>query len=271
MFIPEGVSNVPLFLALGAVAAALFSMAKAGFGGSVALLSTPLMIYAAGDSKLALGIMLPMLIAADYAAAISWLRQWDLRQAMRLLPGMLVGVAAAWGLMAYLKSVEAASSQRVSDGAMRLAVGVVALAFVGLQVLRWLRKDSLAFRPSGWHSAGFGTLAGATSTLAHAAGPVVAMYLLPQQMPKGRYVATTAIVFWVLNQVKLVPYACLGMVNSQTLGAGLILLPAVVAGAVLGVLLHRRLGNRQFTGIIYVLLALTGAQLIFEGVQKLTG
>ena len=37
------------------------------------------------------------------------------------------------------------------------------------------------------------TVAGTTSTLGHAAGPVVAMYMLPQQMPKGRYVATTAL------------------------------------------------------------------------------
>ena len=86
-----------------------------------------------------------------------------------------------------------------------------------------------------------------TSTLAHAAGPIATMYLLPQQMPKGTYVATTVLFFAIVNQVKLIPYIALGLINTATLGAGLVLLPAVVVGAVLGLVLHGRIPQRQFT------------------------
>lgn len=86
--IPADIDNLALFLAVGSVAAMLFSMAKAGFGGSLGLLAVPLMILACGgNSKLAIGVMLPILIAADYVAFAAWLGKWNFRAVRMLLPG----------------------------------------------------------------------------------------------------------------------------------------------------------------------------------------
>ena len=269
-FIPPGFDSVWAFLTLGSLSAFLFSLTKAGFGGSAGLLAVPLMIFACGgDVRLATGILLPILIAADYVAVISWLGKWDRRAVGMLLPGTVLGIAAGWVLLRLLGRLDAAGGRELTNAWMKLGVGAIALAFVALQAARAVRGRPLAFRPVLWQGTLAGTTAGLTSTLAHAAGPIVGMYMLPQQMPKGRFVASTALYFWVANQLKLVPYFVEDMIGPDTLGAGVMLLPAIAGGAVLGIYLHRRVGQRPFTGIVYTLLALAGGGLCYHGAKAL--
>jgi uncharacterized membrane protein YfcA len=269
-FVPAEVDDAAIFLALGSVSAMLFSMAKAGFGGSAGMLAVPLMIFACGGRvRLAAGILLPILIAADYVAAIGWLGKWNGRTVGMLLPGTVLGVAAGWAVIHLLGRLDAAGGKQLADAWLKLAVGAIALGFVALQAIRALRGRAISFSPVFWQASLAGSAAGVTSTLAHAAGPIVAMYLLPQQMPKGRYVASTALYFWVANQIKLVPYFAEDMINTGTLGAGVVLLPAIAAGAVLGILLHRKVPQKPFTVVVHVLLALAGIGLCCKGAAGL--
>lgn len=267
--IPAELDNLALFLVVGSLAAMLFSMAKAGFGGSVGLLAVPLMIQACGGkTTLAIGIMLPMLIVADYVAIANWLRKWSLRAVAMLLPGALAGIAIGWAL---LWALNRHGGRDRADAWLKIGVGAIALAFVLLHVARTLRGRPLTFRPVFWQGCVSGATAGVTSTLGHAAGPVVAMYLLPQRMPKGQYVASTALFFWTANQVKLIPYFAEGMIDTGTLGAGLLLVPAIAAGGLLGKLLHNRVSQKLFTTIVYSLLALAGVWFIGRGAASLMG
>jgi len=270
--VPADIDNLGLFLAVGSVAAMLFSMAKAGFGGSVGLLAVPLMIFACGgNSKLAIGIMLPILIAADYVAFAAWIGKWNLRAVRMLLPGAAAGIAAGWAVLHALNSLGGTRPEggAVANAWLKVGVGAIALAFVALHVVRSLRGRPLTFRPVPWQATVAGAAAGASSTLAHAAGPVIAMYLLPQRMPKGQYVASTALFFWIANQTKLIPYFAEGMINTSTLGAGLLLVPAIAAGGLLGKLLHNRVNQAQFNGIVYGLLAIAGGWLVWQGAAGL--
>ena len=260
------------FLALGLGSILLQGVAKSGFGGSVGLLSVPMMIYACGgDTAAATSIMLPLLIAADYGAILAWWRQWRWRVLAPLVPGMLLGVAGGGAMLALAQSVEGAGMRRQGDALLKLAVAVIALSFVAMQAARALRRRTRAYQPASWHAPVVGVLAGTSSTLAHAAGPVAAVYLLPQQLPKGHYVATTAFFFWMLNQVKLVPYFGLKMIDMSTLAVSALLLPAVAAGVALGVFLNRRVGPRSFAGVVYTLLALAGGQLCYDALRTLLG
>jgi len=267
---PAELHNPALFLAVGSVAAMLFSMAKAGFGGSVGLLAVPLMIFACGgNSKLAIGIMLPILIAADYVAFAVWLGKWNLRAVWMLLPGAAVGIGAGWAILHALSELRAAGGADAANAWLKLGVGAIALSFVALHVVRSARGKPLMFRPVLWQGSVAGGAAGVSSTLAHAAGPIVAMYMLPQQMPKGQYVASTALFFWIANQGKLIPYFAEGMIDTHTLGAGLLLLPAIAAGGLLGKLLHNRVNQAQFNAVVYGLLALAGGWLVWQGAEGL--
>lgn len=272
--IPAEVHNVAVFLVLGGLSAMLVSAAKAGFGGTIGVLSFPIMVYAyGGDAMLAAGTTLPLLVATDVVAIAGWWGKWNGRAAWMMLPGAIAGIAAGaavlWGLRHLGGSGQAGSA--VANAALMLIVGVISVGFVVLQVVQAVRGRLIAFRPVAWQGAAAGAAAGVTSTLAHAAGPVATMYLLPQQMPKGSYVATTVLFFAIVNQVKLIPYIAFGLVNTTTLGAGLVLLPAVVVGAIAGLKLHGKVPQRQFTAVIYVLLALTGAHMIYTGFAKLLG
>ncbi len=266
--IPEGVGSVLWFLVLGSLSAMLFSLAKTGFGGSVGLLAVPVMIYACGgNADLAMGIMLPMLIAADCVAVITWRGQWRLNTVLRMLPGVVAGIAAGGGML-YLLG-RAGQRRELIDAAMKLGIGALALLFVALKVINTVRKRPLTFRPGPLQATGVGAGAGFASTLSHAAGPIVAMYMLSQGMPKARYVATTALFFWIGNLLKLVPYGTLGLINTGTLGAGVVLIPAIAVGALLGLFLHKRVGPKQFNAVVYALLLLAGADLIRKAIDSL--
>lgn len=268
--VPGEVANVAAFLFLGALSALLMSAAKAGFGGSLGLLAVPLMIYACGGSaRLAAGILLPLLIACDYISMCFWLGKWRGRVVLALLPGTLVGVGLGWAGLWGVGHFHAEAHKDLLNAVMKLLIGGIALGFVVLQTVRALRTGPRTGSPGTWQSTGIGMAAGLTSTLAHSAGPITSMYMLRQNMPKDRFVASTVLYYWIANQIKLLPYFALGLISPDSLGASASLLPASAAGAVVGVALHRRVRQKHFTGIVYVLLALAGIHLCVTASRSL--
>jgi uncharacterized membrane protein YfcA len=259
------------FFLLGATSAAIAGMGKAGFGSGIGAAAVPIMVLACGDAKLALGMVLPLLIACDYVSVIYWWRKWDLRNLRFLVPGALVGIGIGslvlWWLLT-LGGVEGAQ-RKTTNAALSLIIGGVCMAFIGMQAIRALRGRLVAFRPLLWQGLLVGAAAGLTSTLSHGAGPITGMYLLPQQLPKKRFVATTNLYYWIGNQAKLPTYLILGLLTPEVLIYGLLFLPAVVAGALLGVFLHHRVNERWFSIAIHALLTVVGINLIVGAVRAL--
>jgi hypothetical protein len=268
--LPPSIENVALFLVMGSASALLFSFAKSGFGGSIGILAVPVMVLACGrQTGLALGLLLPMLLAADYVAVAMWWRQWDARVVLRLVPGAVVGIGASWAALWLLRRWDARVSEQLTDQVLKLGIGAITLFFVGLQVAGAMRGRRFEVRLTWPTIFAAGAAAGVTSTIAHAAGPIVAMYALALGLSKERYVASIALVFWVLNHLKLPAYFHLNMINTDALGATVLLLPAITAGAVAGLLLHRRLDERRFAGVVYALLALAGGGLIYQAIAAM--
>lgn len=131
------------------------------------------------------------------------------------------------------------------------------------------RKSGLIRPPAQglplWAGALAGAVTGFTSFVSHAGGPPAAVWLLSRRLDKTTYQATTVILFWIINIVKFVPYAFLGIFTAQTLLADLILAPFAVLGAWLGVRAHRIVPERAFFALTYVLLLVTGTKLIWDG------
>ena len=117
----------------------------------------------------------------------------------------------------------------------------------------------------GWAGAFAGVLAGFTSFVSHAGGPPAAVYLLSRKPSKTEYQATTVLVFWVINLAKAVPYAGLGLFSAETLKLDLVLAPFALFGTWAGVRLHHIMPERLFFAVAYVLLTVTGAKLIWDG------
>ena len=267
----EEMGSPVLFVTLGSLAGLVIGVTKAGFGSGAGVLAGPLMIYACGgQTALALGIQLPVHMACDVVAVLGWWGRWDRKQFWMLLPGTIGGIALGAGVLYGFQRLDAGRHESVTDACLMLGIGLIALGFIVLRILRGRgREGQDVYQPKPRHGASVGVAAGLTSTLTHAAGPITTMYLLPQQMPKGRYVATTVAYYWAVNLIKLPPYAMLGMVDTSSLGASALLLPSVVAGAGLGILLHRRFGQRSFLRIVHVLLAVAGLHLCYKALIHL--
>lgn len=240
----------------------LTSMSKGGFPiGAVAL---PLLILAwpaeSGAARDAIGFMLPVLCAMDMVALIIYRRHVDWRRILRLVPGTLLGVAVASALFVSDDSALLA----VSDRTLKICIGVLGLLFVFYRIIqKWvLRRLYSGSTPSFARASTFGVGCGVTSTLAHAAGPVMQMYLLPQGLPKLVFAATTAAYFWFLNLAKMVPFAMLGRIHTGNLRLALLVLPVIPLGVGAGYLAVRIMKPKHYVGFIYAILFLTSVILI---------
>jgi uncharacterized membrane protein YfcA len=238
---------------LAAVPAILIAgISKGGFGGGIALVAVPLLALVIPPAQAA-AIMLPILLVMDAIGVIAYRRLFDLATLKAMLPGALVGVALgglAFGLL--------------SAAAMRLIIGVIALAFVASYAFGGGERR-IARRPSRWLGGLCGALSGFTSTLAHAGSPPAQIYLLPLRLDKTVFVATPVIFFAAVNVAKLIPYALLGQLGPTNLGTALLLTPLAALGMALGLRLHHRVDPATFYQLCYVFVALTGLKLIHDG------
>jgi uncharacterized membrane protein YfcA len=246
----------PWFYVLAVPIVLLVGVGKGGFGGGIGLVAVPALSLVIPLAQAA-GILLPILCVMDLFALAAYRGQYSAVNLRRLLPPALVGIAA--GALAF---------GTLDERWLRVTVGAIAVAFA----MPWLvgvarrRGAAPAAQPAGiWGGAFWGTAAGFTSTLAHAGGPPVAVYLLPQKLPPTLFVGTTVIFFTVVNYTKLIPYAWLGQLSAENLLTSLVLLPLAPLGIRLGRWLHDRLDDVLFYRVSYVLLLVTGLKLMSEG------
>jgi uncharacterized membrane protein YfcA len=250
--------DVPFaFYPVAAIAILLTGISKGGFAGAAAGLAVPLMALFV-DPAIAAGIMLPILCAMDLFSVHAYRGQWSTRHVVALVPGALLGIgigALAFGVL--------------SADAVRLIVGVISVVFSVNQafgITQRLASRRVAERaPPGKIAGAFwGTASGFTSTIAHAGGPPFSIWILPQGLDRTTLVATSAIFFLVVNYVKIVPYALLDQLNTANLAVSLLFAPLAPAGIWLGVWLHRRISDRTFYRVSYLLLFATGVKLVWD-------
>ena len=252
-----------------AAAAMLVGFSKAGFGSGLGMVATPLMTIALlGKAKVMLPLMLVVLITGDVFSIIHYPKKIAWRNIAILVPGCLLGVGVGWVLLILIGDMsEIKLAGLTGEVILKRMVGGICVFFVGVQILlRWretkLPQNSLPYRPRAWHGIALGSAAGTTSTLAHAAGPLITLFLLPQKLEKQVFVGTSVAYFFFGNLIKFVPYAAEGMFTPAIVRTSLVMIPAVVLGTLLGVFLNRRMSSRGFVPVIYVLTLAMGVDLL---------
>ncbi len=119
----------------------------------------------------------------------------------------------------------------------------------------WRRRSRAdADAVPGTVAAGFyGVLGGFTTMVANAAGPVMSMYFLAARLPVQVFLGTAAWFFAAVNVAK-VPFSIgLGLITPHGLLIDLILVPAVVIGALVGRRIAAAISQRLFEQIVIVL------------------
>ena len=205
----------------------------------------------------AAAVMLPILCLMDLVGLWGYRGRWSRANMRIILPPALVGIALgalAFGLLA--------------EAWIRLVVGLVA---VGFTLQHWLGFPSgeAPAEPRRLKGSLWAGVSGFTSFLAHAGGPPLQIYLLPQRMHKTAYVATTVLFFAVVNYVKLVPYAWLGQFDAGNLLTSLVLSPLAPLGMALGMWLHGRVDSELFYRLCYLALLAAGGKLLIDAAAAL--
>ena len=257
------------------MAAALIGLSKSGFLSGAGLLIVPVTMIGlantpggANNEKLALGLMLPLLILGDLFATWQYRREWDKAIVRTLLVPTLAGVMIG-GAMLYGLSRLGEKHAPVAALLIRLEIGAESVILVGLHYWRQWRGLPAKLLHRSTRAWLCGSFAGLSSTLAHAAGPVVAMYLLPLNLDRRVYVGTVAFFFLFLNLVKLPAFMLAGQFDRTpwALAAGLV--PVVALGAIVGKILVKRMNNNVFTAVTYALTFALGIYLLLDSAIRL--
>jgi uncharacterized protein len=236
-----------LFAALGAMG---IGIGKAGFAGvSMFHVLVFAFLFGARDST---GVVLPMLLVGDVCAVAAFRQhaRWD--SVRRMLPPACIGVALGCALMG-----------RLSDAAFKPLIGSIILVLTALQVFRMQNPERFSHVPHArWFAWTIGLIAGLTTMLANAAGPIMALYFLAIALPKFEFVGTSAWFFLILNAFKVPFSAGLGLIHANTLLLNLVLSPAVVLGLFAGRWLIHRVPQKLFDGLLLAFAAVAALRLL---------
>ena len=245
----------PWFYAAAIPAVLLVGIAKGGFGSGAGIFATPLMALTIPIPQAA-AIMLPILIVMDAVGLWAYRGKFHRENLKLLLAGGVLGIAL--GALAF---------RYFSDAWTRVALGIISVGFV--LNYYFSRVASHAATPSRANGFFWSTVSGLTSTIAHAGGPPLSIYLLPLRLEKSVLVGTTIVFFAVVNVVKLIPYAWLDLFDGRNLSTSAALAPLAPVGIYLGYQMMRRVNEVLFYRICYAVLLVVGLRLLWEGFTRL--
>jgi len=259
--VPAGVLPSVYYLCVGA-SVLLVGISKAGFGGGLGVVAVPLM-GAVMPPQHMLGVMLPILIVADILSNLHHLRAYEWRLLRPLLAGAVAGVVLGSAAFWLLRRSDPARFQR----SLSILIGAICLVFVAVQAYGLTGRRVPTLPPHPASSAGVGALAGFVSTLSHAAGPLVTLYLLQEKVEKRRLVGTLVFFFLFVNVAKVPTFVALKTINGSTLRDSVWVLPLIPLGTFAGAWLNRRVPERPFVLILYAAAVVTAGSMIVKAVR----
>lgn len=227
-------------------------IAKTGMPG-IGILVIPL-VAAVIPAKQSTGLVLPMLIMADIFAVTYYKRHAVWKHLFRTLPYAAFGVIIGFGLMTL-----------VNDRQLRPIIGAIVLGMLLINYWRQSREDADYIIPDNrWFPAIIGVIAGITTMMANAAGPVMTIYLLAMRLPKENFIGTIAWYFFIINCFKVPFSAAQGLITPESLKVNLAMAPLIVAGALAGIKLARIIPEKAFMGAVQWLAAAGAASLFLR-------
>jgi len=150
-------------------------------------------------------------------------------------------------------------SAKVSSDIMYLLLGIM---FVAVSIFFFVFSDRIHITPSPVSGTVLGVICGICYGLFASGGPTAALYLLPATQSKKEYLATIQAFLCVNNIVVLLISLFLGrldMADLPMVGAGIV---AMLAGTLLGLVIHDRIPSSVFGKVIYAFVGIGGIWII---------
>ena len=200
------------------------------------------------------GIILPLLLVGDVCAIITYRKVVIWKVFWALLPITLFGVVLGYFCM-----------NRISAAEFGPLIGWIVLGLIAIQFLRQMLGARLEHLfQSRVFGLFMGVLAGMTTMIANAAGPVANLYFLTIRLPKLNLIGTSAWFFFAVNSFKVPFSAHLGLINGYSLQLSLTLAPLVLAGFFFGKRLAAQMPEKIFAWFLLACTFIGALQLILR-------
>jgi len=232
---------------------ALVGLSKTGIAGlgifTVAIFANVL------PARESTGVLLPLLICGDLVAVPLYHRHAVWSHLWKLCPWVAAGVVLGFLAMGQLQG----------DRQFQRLIGAILLGMVAVHVWRQRSsaRDADRIPHQAWFAALMGALAGFTTMVANAAGPVMILYLLSMRLPKMEFLGTGAWFFLTVNLFKVPFSRRLDLITASSLMLDLKLAPLVIAGAILGRWLIGRVNQRLFEILALAFTTLAALRMVF--------
>ena len=240
--------------ALLALAAVIIGISKTGFPG-MGILAIPLVAIVV-DPKLSTGLILPMLLLGDVMAVAYYRRHAVWKYLVKLLPCAMVGIVVGNFFLA-----------RVNGQQLKPLIGAIILVMMALNAWRnrrMARAGDIRLPEGWWFAIVMGVLAGITTMMANAAGPIMVIYLLAMRLPKEAFIGTGAWCFLILNAFKIPFSRYQGLVSLDSLYLNAAMAPVIISGGFAGLWIARRVPEKSFAWIVHLLAAVAGVVFVLS-------
>lgn len=240
-----------------ACAALLVGFSKTAVSGAN---TVSLAVFAAVlPARASTGVLLPLLIAGDVLAVLTYRRHAHWPTLWRLFPAVAAGVVAGAVFLMW-----------ADDRIVRTSIGAILLVMAAVTV--WRRRtaagerapEEVTSRTGRLTARSYGVMGGFTTMVANAGGPVMSMYLLSAGFRKLGFLGTSAFFFLIVN-VSKVPFSVgLGLIDGHSLLLDATLVVFVVPGALIGKWAVERINQRLFDQLVIVATVLGALQLLLR-------
>ncbi|MDR1901912.1 MAG: sulfite exporter TauE/SafE family protein [Treponema sp.] len=247
-----------------------FGISKTGING-ISAVAVPLFALVFG-AKESTGVVLPLLCFADLLAVLYYRRHAEWKYIIRLVPWALAGFALALLVDHFI----------TSNRGFKILIGICIL--LGLVVMFWNDRRGKARDAGGgsntpgenaaapetpestasawWFTALFGVLGGFSTMIGNAAGPIMSVFLLSVRLPKKSFVGTAAWFFLIINYLKLpLQFFAWHNISVQSLLFDLSMVPALIIGALAGVVFVKKVSEAHYRIAVYALTILASLLL----------
>jgi len=214
-------------------------MAKTGLGG-LGMIVVPVMANIFG-AKSSTGILLLLLIMADFFGVRYYHMHADMRQLVKLIPSTIIGIVT--GVFV---------GDQISDEYFQLLLIIVIISGVLMTVIKVEIKENKIF------SIIVGFLGGFITMIGNAAGPIMAIYFLSMGFNKNTFIGTAAWFFLFVNLFK-VPFHVFiwDTIDLDILLFDLSLFPLILIGALIGVWIVKKIPDRPYKIFVIVSVVLS--------------
>jgi uncharacterized protein len=243
-----------------AIAAIGSAVIKNGVGVGAGIFMLPFLSLVL-PAKLALGLGAPIMLVSDIAGLVYYWKDWNKKQLLLLLPPAFIGVILGASMI-----------RTIPSELFRFWVGLFAIVFSSYQLLKLKLSNPEASggwanwvsKPKKTLTILFGFLGGLASSVIHAGGLVMSLYLIQKSKDKRAFVGTFVLFFAFINFLKVISYLRIEILTSDIVLLAAIISPLIILGSFFGNVLNKRVSQKAFRVIVLAAILIIGITLLIK-------